>query len=187
MRPYPQVLTTDDEDLDPSIEATLPVILRLMHAAAIDTNGRFDAAAAELDEHDEDEEEEDDDGDVDDVVGGRGRKSRKRKQRKAIAAVEKTSTALSTHLAKAMAQLLQRFGTHAGPLRAVLCMQVLTTAPAPLSPQLPRLARRGRHVSHWGRPSAVGVHNPRTRQRASVPGSDGSCAQDASRARDAHE
>jgi hypothetical protein len=137
VRPYPQVLTTDDEDLDPSIEATLPVILQLMHAAAIETNGRFDAAAAaELDEHDEDEEEEDDDGDVDDVVGGRGRKSRKRKQRKAIAAVEKTSTALSTHLAKAMAQLLQRFGTHAGPLRAVLCMQVLTTAPTPLSPQV---------------------------------------------------
>jgi hypothetical protein len=137
VRPYHQVLTTDDEDLDPSIEATLPVILQLMHAAAIETNGRFDAAAAaELDEHDEDEEEEDDDGDVDDVVGGRGRKSRKRKQRKAIAAVEKTSTALSTHLAKAMAQLLQRFGTHAGPLRAVLCMQVLTTAPTPLSPQV---------------------------------------------------
>ena len=116
------MLTADDEDLDPSIEATLPVILRLMHAAAIGTNGRFDAAAAELDEHDEDEEEEDDDGDVDDVGGGRGRKSRKRKQRKAIAAVERTSTALSTHLAKAMAQLLQRFGTHAGPLRAVLAL-----------------------------------------------------------------
>jgi hypothetical protein len=33
------VLTTDDEDLDPSIEATLPVILQLMHAAAIETNG----------------------------------------------------------------------------------------------------------------------------------------------------
>ena len=131
MRPSPQVLTADDENLDPSIEATLPVILRLMHAAAIDTNGRFDAAAAELDEHDEDEDEEEDDGDVDDVGGGRGRKSRKRKQRKAIAAVEKTSTALSTHLAKAMAQLLQRFGTHAGPLRAVLCMQVLTTTPNP--------------------------------------------------------
>jgi hypothetical protein len=128
------VLTADDEDLDPSIEATLPVILRLMHAAAIGTNGRFDAAAAELDEHDEDEDEEEDDGDVDDVGGGRGRKSRKRKQRKAIAAVEKTSTALSTHLAKAMAQLLQRFGTHAGPLRAVLCMQVLTTAPNPPLP-----------------------------------------------------
>ena len=136
MRPSPQVLTADDEDLDPSIEATLPVILRLMHAAAIGTNGRFDAAAAELDEHDEDEVEEDDDGDVDDVGGGRGRKSRKRKQRKAIAAVERTSTALSTHLAKAMAQLLQRFGTHAGPLRAVLRMQVLTTAPIPLSPQV---------------------------------------------------
>ena len=116
------MLTADDEDLDPSIEATLPVILRLMHAAAIETNGRFDAAAAELDEHDEDEDEEDDDGDVDDVGGGRGRKSRKRKQRKAIAAVEKTSTALSTHLAKAMAPLLQRFGTHAGPLRAVLAL-----------------------------------------------------------------
>ena len=116
------MLTADDEDLDPSIEATLPVILRLMHAAAIGTNGRFDAAAAELDEHDEDEDEEEDDGDVDDVGGGRGRKSRKRKQRKAIAAVEKTSTALSTHLAKAMAQLLQRFGTHAGPLRAVLAL-----------------------------------------------------------------
>ena len=122
MRPSPQVLTADDEDLDPSIEATLPVILRLMHAAAIDTNGRFDAAAAELDEHDEDEDEEEDDGDVDDVGGGRGRKSRKRKQRKAIAAVEKTSTALSTHLANAMAQLLLRFGTHPGPLRAVLAL-----------------------------------------------------------------
>ena len=123
MRPSPQVLTADDEDLDPSIEATLPVILRLMHAAAIDTNGRFDAAAAELDEHDEDDEEEDDDSDVDDVGGGRGRKSRKRKQRKAIAApVERSSKALSTHLAKAMAELLQRFGTHAGPLRAVLAI-----------------------------------------------------------------
>jgi hypothetical protein len=55
------VLTTDDEDLDPSIEATLPVILQLMHAAAIETNGRFDAAAAELDENDEDEDEEEDD------------------------------------------------------------------------------------------------------------------------------
>ena len=123
MRPSPQVLTADDEDLDPSIEATLPVILRLMHAAAIDMNGRFDAAAAELDEHDEDDEEEDDDSDVDDVGGGRGRKSRKRKQRKAIAApVERSSKALSTHLAKAMAELLQRFGTHAGPLRAVLAI-----------------------------------------------------------------
>ena len=123
MRPSPQVLTTDDEDLDPSIEATLPVILRLMHAASIDMNGRFDAAAAELDEHDEDDEEEDDDSDVDDVGGGRGRKSRKRKQRKAIAApVERSSKALSTHLAKAMAELLQRFGTHAGPLRAVLAI-----------------------------------------------------------------
>ena len=117
------MLTADDEDLDPSIEATLPVILRLMHAAAIDMNGRFDAAAAELDEHDEDDEEEDDDSDVDDVGGGRGRKSRKRKQRKAIAApVERSSKALSTHLAKAMAELLQRFGTHAGPLRAVLAI-----------------------------------------------------------------
>ncbi len=118
MRPSPQVLTTDDEDLDPSIEATLPVILRLMHAAAIDTNGRFDAAAAELDEPDEDEEKEEDDGDVNNVGGGRGRKSRKRKQRKAIAYVEETSTALSTQLAMAMAQLLQRFGTLAGLLRA---------------------------------------------------------------------
>ena len=98
------------------------MILRLMHAAAIGTNGRFDAAAAELDEHDEDEEEDDDDGDVDDVGGGRGRKSRKRKQRKAIAAAKKTSIALSTHLVKAMAQLLQRFSTHAGPLRAVLAI-----------------------------------------------------------------
>ena len=123
--PLPQVLTADDEDLDPSIEATLPVILRLLHAAAIDTNARFDAAATELNEHDEDEEGDEDDGDEDDVGGGRGRKSRKRKQRKqrkAIAAVEKTSTALSTHLAKAMAPLLQRFGTHAGPLRAVLAL-----------------------------------------------------------------
>jgi len=117
------VLTADEKDLNPSIEATLPVILRLMHAAAIDMNGRFDAAAAELDEHDEDDEEEDDDSDVDDVGGGRGRKSRKRKQRKAIAApVERSSKALSTHLAKAMAELLQRFGTHAGPLRAVLAI-----------------------------------------------------------------
>ena len=122
MRPSPQVLTADDEDLDPSVEATLPVILRLMHAAAIDTNGRFDAAAAELDEHDEDEDEEEDDGDADDVGGGRGRKSRKRKQRNAIAAAKKTSIALSTHLVKAMAQLLQRFSTHAGPLRAVLAI-----------------------------------------------------------------
>ena len=123
MRPSPQVLTADDEDLDPSIEATLPVILRMMHAAVIDTNGRFDTAA-ELDEHDEEEEEEedDDDGDVDDVGGGRGRKSRKRKQRKAIAAAKKTSITLSTHLVKAMAQLLQRFSTHAGPLRAVLAI-----------------------------------------------------------------
>ena len=120
--PLPQVLADDDEDLDPSIEATLPVILRLLHAAAIDTNDRFDAAAAELNEHDEDEEGDEDDGDEDDVGGGRGRKSRKRKQRKAIAAVEKTSTALSTHLAKAMAPLLQRFGTHAGPLRAMLAL-----------------------------------------------------------------
>ena len=123
MRPSPQVLTADEKDLNPSIKATLPVILRLMHAAAIDMNGRFDAAAAELDEHDEDDEEEDDDSDVDDVGGGRGRKSRKRKQRKAIAApVERSSKALSTHLAKAMAELLQRFGTHAGPLRAVLAI-----------------------------------------------------------------
>ena len=123
MRPTQQVLTADEKDLNPSIEATLPVILRLMHAAAIDMNGRFDAAAAELDEHDEDDEEEDDDSDVDDVGGGRGRKSRKRKQRKAIAApVERSSEALSTHLAKAMAELLQRFGTHAGPLRAVLAL-----------------------------------------------------------------
>ena len=123
MRPTQQVLTADEKDLNPSIEATLPVILRLMHAAAIDMNGRFDAAAAELDEHDEDDEEEDDDSDVDDVGGGRGRKSRKRKQRKAIAApVERSSKALSTHLAKAMAELLQRFGTHAGPLRAVLAI-----------------------------------------------------------------
>jgi len=120
---YIEVLTADEKDLNPSIEATLPVILRLMHAAAIDMNGRFDAAAAELDEHDEDDEEEDDDSDVDDVGGGRGRKSRKRKQRKAIAApVERSSKALSTHLAKAMAELLQRFGTHAGPLRAVLAI-----------------------------------------------------------------
>ena len=117
------MLTADEKDLNPSIEATLPVILRLMHAAAIDMNGRFDAAAAELDEHDEDDEEEDDDSDVDDVGGGRGRKCRKRKQRKAIAApVERSSKALSTHLAKAMAELLQRFGTHAGPLRAVLAI-----------------------------------------------------------------
>jgi hypothetical protein len=123
VRPTQQVLTADEKDLNPSIEATLPVILRLMHAAAIDTNGRFDAAAAELDEHDEDDEEEDDDSDVDDVGGGRGRKCRKRKQRKAIAApVERSSKALSTHLAKAMAELLQRFGTHAGPLRAVLAI-----------------------------------------------------------------
>ena len=123
MRPTQQVLTADEKDLNPSIEATLPVILRLMHAASIDMNGRFDAAAAELDEHDEDDEEEDDDSDVDDVGGGRGRKSRKRKQRKAIAApVERSSKALSTHLAKAMAELLQRFGTHAGPLRAVLAI-----------------------------------------------------------------
>jgi hypothetical protein len=123
VRPTQQVLTADEKDLNPSIEATLPVILRLMHAAAIDMNGRFDAAAAELDEHDEDDEEEDDDSDVDDVGGGRGRKSRKRKQRKAIAApVERSSKALSTHLAKAMAELLQRFGTHAGPLRAVLAI-----------------------------------------------------------------
>ena len=123
MRPTQQVLTADEKDLNPSIEATLPVILRLMHAAAIDMNGRFDAAAAELDEHDEDDEEEDDDSDVDDVGGGRGRKCRKRKQRKAIAApVERSSKALSTHLAKAMAELLQRFGTHAGPLRAVLAI-----------------------------------------------------------------
>ena len=122
MRPTQQVLTADEKDLNPSIEATLPVILRLMHAAAIDMNGRFDAAAAELDEHDEDDEEEDDDSDVDDVGGGRGRKSRKRKQRKAIAAAKKTSIALSTHLVKAMAQLLQRFSTHAGPLRAVLAI-----------------------------------------------------------------
>ena len=124
MRPTQQVLTADEKDLNPSIEATLPVILRLMHAASIDMNGRFDAAAAELDEHDEDmDEEEEDDGDVDDVGGGQGRKSRKRKQRKAIAApVERSSKALSTHLAKAMAELLQRFGTHAGPLRAVLAI-----------------------------------------------------------------
>jgi hypothetical protein len=123
VRPTQQVLTADEKDLNPSIEATLPVILRLMHAASIDMNGRFDAAAAELDEHDEDDEEEDDDSDVDDVGGGRGRKSRKRKQRKAIAApVERSSKALSTHLAKAMAELLQRFGTHAGPLRAVLAI-----------------------------------------------------------------
>jgi hypothetical protein len=123
VRPTQQVLTADEKDLNPSIEATLPVILRLMHAAAIDMNGRFDAAAAELDEHDEDDEEEDDDSDVDDVGGGRGRKCRKRKQRKAIAApVERSSKALSTHLAKAMAELLQRFGTHAGPLRAVLAI-----------------------------------------------------------------
>ena len=123
MRPTQQVLTADEKDLNPSIEATLPVILRLMHAASIDMNGRFDAAAAELDEHDEDDEEEDDDSDVDDVGGGQGRKSRKRKQRKAIAApVERSSKALSTHLAKAMAELLQRFGTHAGPLRAVLAI-----------------------------------------------------------------
>jgi len=113
------VLTAADEDLDPSIEATLPVILRLMHAAAIETNGRFDATAAELDELDEDEDEDEEDGDV---GGGWGRKSCKRKQRKAIAAVEKTSTALSTHLANAMAQLLLRFGTHPGPLRAVLAL-----------------------------------------------------------------
>ena len=119
MRPSPQVLTAADEDLDPSIEATLPVILRLMHAAAIETNGRFDATAAELDELDEDEDEDEEDGDV---GGGWGRKSCKRKQRKAIAAVKKTSTALSTHLANAMAQLLLRFGTHPGPLRAVLAL-----------------------------------------------------------------
>ena len=140
MHPSPQVLTAADEDLDPSIEATLPVILRMMHAAVIDTNGRFDTAAAELNEHDEEEEEEEEeeveeeeeeeeaeeeeeeDGDVDDVGGGRERKSRKRKQRKAIAAAKKTSIALSTHLVKAMAQLLQRFSTHAGPLRAVLAI-----------------------------------------------------------------
>ena len=78
-----------------------------MHTAAIDTScGRFDAAA-ECDEHDEDEG----DGDVDDVGGGQGRK---RKQRKAIASVEKSSRALSTHLTTSMAQLLQWFGTHAG-------------------------------------------------------------------------
>ena len=59
------MLTADDEDLDPSIEATLPVILRLLHAAAIDTNARFDAAAAELNEHDEDEEGDEDDGEPD--------------------------------------------------------------------------------------------------------------------------
>ena len=127
MHPSPQVLTAADEDLDPSIEATLPVILRMMHAAVFDTNGRFDTAAAELNEHDveeevEEEEGDEDDGDEDDVGGGRGRKSRKRKQRKAIAAAKKTSIALSTHLVKAMAQLLQRFSTHAGPLRAVLAI-----------------------------------------------------------------
>ncbi len=73
MRPTQQLLTADEKDLNPSIEATLPVILRLMHAASIDMNGRFDAAAAELDEHDEDmDEEEEDDGDVDDVGAGRG-------------------------------------------------------------------------------------------------------------------
>ncbi len=116
MRPSPKVLTADDEDLDPSIEATLPVILRLMHAATIATScGHFDAAS-EFDEHDEDEDEDEDedDGDVDDVGGGQGRKRRKRKQRKAIASVEKSSMALSTHLTKAMAQLLQWFGTQAG-------------------------------------------------------------------------
>ena len=59
---------------------------------------------------------------MDDVGGGRGRKSRKRKQRKAITAAKKTSIALSTHLMEAMAQLLQRFSTHAGPLRAVLAI-----------------------------------------------------------------
>ena len=91
--------------------AMLPPCPFVLQAAACITNSTYDAAAADLDD-DEDGKE----------GVQRTQTIRARKRRKAAESHEETSTALSAHLSKCLAKLLQRFGAHAPQLRAVLAL-----------------------------------------------------------------
>ena len=110
---YADVLTTD-EDLDPALEATMPILLLLFKEAAQTTNKDCDAVSARDTSYDDD-----DDG------GGAAEKRKRTKQRKNVEESEGMSVKLSAVLGKALAPMLQRFGAHAAPLRAVLALPIL--------------------------------------------------------------
>ena len=150
---YVDVLTTDEE-LEPALEATLPILILLMKEAASTTNESCDAATAgrsvTFDEED------------DDMLDYQKRK--RNKQRKVVGEKEEECLKLSAALGKALGPMLQRFGAHSAPLRAVLSLmaelrlslvQVSVRAPPPHALASSRMGRSSR------RP-----HSPRCRDAA---------------------
>ena len=112
--PLTRQLTTEEE-LDAPLEACMPVVLRLMCAAAVEVNQEYDAAANNLNHY-----EDDDDDDDDEPRRTKGRKSGM--ARKVAQRQEEGAVALHTNLGKCLGPLLEKFGAHAEPLRGVLAL-----------------------------------------------------------------
>lgn len=101
-------------DLDPSVEATLPILLHLLRESALFTNLAHDVAAEAM-------AGEDDDFYHDDGSGSSRKRKATSKQLKFKANTEGAQS-LSVFLANNLGAMLQRFSAQASPLRIVLSL-----------------------------------------------------------------